>query len=229
MGIEMETRKYRLHGQTELLGSCTMDQEIYKQFIMPKANEGSDEEVTARNFANAQNDVNNIPIPSDEDEDKRATAFYRDEADHPILKAYQVKGFLKAACKSLSAQIGLKQSASKLDTFVFVRGTDGIDQDSLCIPLYRDGKRITSPEGFVSRPLRAQTMQGPRVSIATSEKVDAGWYCDIYIQIIENASTKTSCAVDFDVIETALDYGAFNGLLQWRNASYGSFTWERLE
>ena len=63
MGIEMETRKYRLHGQTELLGSCTMDQEIYKQFIMPKANEGSDEEVTARNFANAQNDVNNISDP----------------------------------------------------------------------------------------------------------------------------------------------------------------------
>jgi hypothetical protein len=32
-----------------------------------------------------------------------------------------------------------------------------------------------------------------------------------------------------DTVREWLDYGQYNGLGQWRNASYGSFTWEEVE
>jgi hypothetical protein len=45
--------------------------------------------------------------------------------------------------------------------------------------------------------------------------------------MIPNGGTAKSEALTWDAIEAALDYGAFHGLGQWRNADYGRFIWER--
>ena len=63
-------------------------------------------------------------------------------------------------------------------------------------------------------------MQGERISIAISEEIPAGATC-VFTVI---------CLVDDDIelVKEWLDYGRFNGLLQWRNSGHGSFTWESI-
>ena len=78
------------------------------------------------------------------------------------------------------------------------------------IPLFdADGNRIKNIDGHLERPLRAETMQGPRVSLAKSEYLNEGWNFTATIRV-----------------KQMLDYGALKGLLQWRNAGYGSFEYE---
>ena len=97
------------------------------------------------------------------------------------------------------------------------------------IPIYRDGKRVEDVDGMLERPLRAETAQGPRVALARSEKIDEGWELEFTIRVVENAGTAKSAPIDLDVIKELLSYGELKGLLQWRNAGFGSFKYEVLE
>ena len=77
-----------------------------------------------------------------------------------------------------------------------------------------------------SPPLRAQTMQGPRVTLAASEQIDDPWTIEFTVKLIGNPGTRTSAPITWEAIETALDYGSICGALgQWRNGGYGRFTW----
>lgn len=96
------------------------------------------------------------------------------------------------------------------------------------IPIMRDGEQITEPDGFLERPQRCETAQGPRISLAKSEEVQAPWYIDVTIRVVENTKTAKSAAIDMDMIKDFLDYGALSGLLQWRNAGHGTFEYEEL-
>jgi hypothetical protein len=70
----------------------------------------------------------------------------------------------------------------------------------------------------LTRPLRAETMQGKRIALSTSENIPAGTTFELTI-------TTLSKALD-DLLVKCLDYGQLKGLGQWRNASYGRFKWE---
>ena len=70
------------------------------------------------------------------------------------------------------------------------------------------------------RPLRAQTAQGERVSLANSEQIPAGSTCEFEITCMDDAHEKA-------VMEW-LDYGKLRGLGQWRNSGKGRFTYEIL-
>lgn len=70
------------------------------------------------------------------------------------------------------------------------------------------------------RPMRAQTAQGERVSLANSEQIPAGSTCEFEITCMDDAHEKA-------VIEW-LDYGKLRGLGQWRNSGKGRFTYEIL-
>ena len=73
--------------------------------------------------------------------------------------------------------------------------------------------------GTCQRPLRAQTMQGERVSLANSETVPAGTTIEFTVQ----------CMADhMDAVREWLDYGALRGFGQWRNSGKGRFTWEEV-
>ena len=72
-----------------------------------------------------------------------------------------------------------------------------------------------------TRPLRAMTMQGERVSLASSETIPEGrsFECEIV----------TLAPALLPLIVDALDYGQHKGLLQWRNSGKGRFTWKEVK
>lgn len=203
-------KRFRLTGTDSLLGSSPSSKEIFSTFLVDKT------KTTAERNA-AREDVDNI-IENDE---KGTTIFYRDKNGGLILKGYHIKGFLKEAAKALKDQVNLKSYLSKVDTYVFVKEKN--------IPIMRDGKQIMEPDGYLERPLRCETAQGPRVALSKSEEILDPWYVDVTIRVVENAGTAKSAPIDMDMIEGFLDYGAMKGLLQWRNAGHGSFEWEELK
>lgn len=139
--------------------------------------------------------------------DKGTTAFHKLNGQ-PIYYDYHLKGFLKEAGSVLNGTHGIKALRSKVDNTVFVQPRR--------IPLHLpDGGEI----GFLERPLRAQTMQGPRVSVARSEVLPAATWFEATIQVIAGPITES-------VLRELLDYGQFKGFGQWRNGGYGRFTYE---
>ena len=75
--------------------------------------------------------------------------------------------------------------------------------------------------GICQRPLRAQTMQGERVALASSETVPAGSSMTFEIKMLTDGHEKA--------VKEALDYGRFRGFGQWRNSGKGIFHYEILE
>ena len=61
-------------------------------------------------------------------------------------------------------------------------------------------------------------MRGERIALATSETVPAGTTFKFEIKTIQPELTE--------FFAECLDYGALNGLGQWRNSGKGAFTWE---
>lgn len=207
--MKVEEKKFRLVGLQPLLGGVALDKEIFTKYIATKARDFEKE--------NAKEDVENVV-----DENEKVTGFYRDvETGNVIIKGYQIKGFMKEAAKALKDQLGLASCVSKIDNFVFIA------EDN--IPVMRGGEWIKQPDNFLERPLRGETPQGPRVSLAKSEQICGDWYIDITVKVIENKKTAKSVALDMGVVEELLSYGQFKGLLQWRNAGYGSFRIEKIE
>lgn len=207
--MKVEEKKFRLVGLQPLLGGVALDKEIFTKYIATKARDFEKE--------NAKEDVENVI-----DENEKVTGFYRDvETGNVIIKGYQIKGFMKEAAKALKDQLGLASCVSKIDNFVFIA------EDN--IPVMRGGEWIKQPDNFLERPLRGETPQGPRVSLAKSEQICGDWYIDITVKVIENKKTAKSVALDMGVVEELLSYGQFKGLLQWRNAGYGSFRVEEIK
>lgn len=202
-----ESRVYRLKGLTPILGSAPASRAIRTEYVASKA---------PTDVLRAEEEA----MPFDRDE-KGVTVFNRNKQDQLCLMSYQIKGFFKGALTALKVQCEVAAAKSKIDNLVFV--------EPRFIPLMREGKPLRDEDDYLERPLRAQTMQGERVTLASSELVEDPWEITIEITLLPNAGTAKSKAISWDTIETALDYGAFHGLGQWRNADYGRFTWEQVE
>lgn len=211
--MQCEVARFKLTGITPILGSISMNKQIYTDFIQTKA-EKQKAPVDAQR--NAKEDVDNVT----EMDEKGITGFYRDADGNIILKAYQIKGFFKDAARALKDQIKLTSHVSKVDNYVFLKERD--------IQLLRDGKPIKEADDFLERPLRAETAQGPRVALAKSEIVNEGWTLEFTVKVVENKGTAKSVAMSMDVVRSLFEYGEMKGLLQWRNAGYGSFELEEL-
>lgn len=202
-------KKFRIKGTDSLLGSMPGSREVFSEFIIGKTK-------TPEEKQSAMSDIENI----DENLEKGTTVFYRDENGGIILKGYQVKGFLKEAAKAMKDQVNLKNAVSKMDNYVFILEKN--------IPVMRDGEQLKEPDGYLERPLRCETMQGPRVSLAKSEEIKQEWYFDVTVRVLDNEGTAKSAKVDMDMVESFLDYGSMKGLLQWRNAGHGTFEYEEI-
>lgn len=211
--MRFKEKKFRLEGTMPLLGSTALDKEIYSKYIATKAKNYEEAD-------RAKADAEDVEGSSTEFSDK-ITGFYKEDGCI-VLKGYQVKGFLKSAAKSLRDQLGITSYLSKIDNYVFVMERN--------IPVFNQetGERITTPDGFLERPLRGQTAQGERIALAKSEMIKSPWYIDVTIRVLDNKSTAKSIAVDMDFVRDLLSYGELKGLLQWRNAGYGSFTFKEL-
>ena len=198
----MKSMHVKLTFVEPVLGSSPNSQEVLRKYIASKSENPSKMEEEADAIKE-----------EDEEETVTRTVFPRLDDGTPFLWDYQVKGFFKSACQALNmASPSTKLSAfkKKIDLLVFV------DERKSPYILPED-----SEMGILTRPLRAATAKGERIALAESEMIPAGTTVEFTITTLEDDLLKR--------VKDWLDYGRFNGLGQWRNAKYGSFTWELVE
>ena len=210
-----------------LLGTAAADPEIYKKYLESNRPEG------------AIPDQETATLPSvDEEMKKSGTVFHRVPGSaqpgvlysgDPMIYDYQLKGFFKDTCSALgrvAAMESAKLRAFKkiIDSLIFVYPRHiKLQTPPLSATLFADTPLIQpqtgSAIGICTRPLRAQTAQGERVTLARSEAVPTGTVLKFEI-----------CLLDGDlegVIHEWMGYGELRGLGQWRNSGMGQFTWTR--
>lgn len=182
-----------------ILGTWPADPNVARNYIASKAPDATtiEDEIIASSV--------------DEVIDKGMTVFPRGE-NGPVLYDYQIKGFFKDACGMLARIKGTESSKIK----AYKKVIDGlIFPAPRMIPIDVNGE-----VGNCQRPLRAQTAQGERVSLANSEEIPAGSTATFEITLLD-LSHET-------LVLEWLDYGKLRGLGQWRNSGKGRFTYELL-
>jgi len=185
-----------------MLGTTPANETVYRDFIGTKAPDAAtvEEEVAA--------------LGADAVAEKGRTVFPRLEDGTPFLYDYQIKGFFKDACSMLSRIGDKKNESAKIKAYKKV--IDGlIFVAPRKIPILFDGEM-----GDCQRPLRAQTAQGERVSLASSDAVPAGATMEFDIACLDEGHVPA--------VREWLDYGILRGLGQWRNSGKGRFTWEEI-
>ena len=194
----MKEIKVKVTFTEAVLGTCSANEDIYREFIGSKSPDAStiEDEVAS--------------LGADAVAEKGMTIFPKLEDGTPFFYDYQIKGFFKDTCGGLRKVKGTEASKIKaykkeLDKLVFVEPRK--------IPIIFEGEI-----GKCERPLRAQTMQGERVSLACSEEIPAGATAEFTVVLL--------CEEHEKLIIEMLDYGRFSGMGQWRNSGKGRFTYE---
>ena len=204
----MITKHIHIEFIDDVLGTAPGDPDIHGSYVSSKAPDAAtkEEEIAA--------------IGEDEFRAKGKTIFPTDESGNPIFWNYQIKGFFKSAC---AAQRGLSGSKSskvkaykkKIDLGIF-GFPDADDPSSRAIKIHMTKAGV----GECQRPLRAETMQGPRVAIADSDSIEKGSWIEFDVVMLDDG--------DWPLVSEWLDYGKFNGLGQWRNSGKGAFVWHEI-
>ena len=194
-----KTMRVRITFTEPILGTWPADPQVAEKYIASKA----------PNAATIKDEIAATSV--EEVTEKSMTIFPRNEGG-PVLYDYQVKGFFKDACGMLGRVKGTKSSGVK----AYKKVIDGlIFPEPRMIPLSLAGEI-----GNCQRPLRAQTAQGERVSLANSEELPAGTSAEFSVRLLDEGHEPL-------VLEW-LDYGKLRGLGQWRNSGKGRFTYELL-
>lgn len=199
--------KVRITFTEPVLGSEPNTEEIYREFVASKAPDAlsMEEEIAA--------------MGSEMYEEKGTTVFSRD-GNTACLWDYQIRGFFKGSCGGIQKAKGRKTKLKSQTVKAYKKVIDNnIFVFPRKIPLnIPGGLDIENVMTINQRPLRAQTAQGERVALASSEQLPAGTWFEITIGLLD-ASME-------DVVLEWLEFGKLNGIGQWRNASYGRFDYE---
>lgn len=197
----MKEIKVRLTFTEPILGTSPANEDVYRDFIGSKAPDAAtvEDEVSA--------------LGADAVVEKGMTVFPRLDDGTPFLYDYQIKGFFKDTCGGLRKVKGsesekIKAYKKEIDKLIF--------PEPRAIPLLFEGE-ISECQ----RPLRAQTAQGERVSLAISEEIPAGATCEFTVVCLTDSHEKA--------VREWLDYGRYSGIGQWRNSGKGRFRWEEIE
>lgn len=217
LGIEVITVKLTLF--EPILGSAPNNPDIYREFIATRDPEAKTKP------AKADEEVATLP-PFDVDNEvgKSTTVFHRDETGL-FLYDYQLRGFVKEAVLTL-VNAGFITTTTKwthkraVDSAVFVA-------QRRCHLIGADGHPFKAAPANLSRPLRAETMQGERVTLANSEMLPAGTHLIATFGMIIGVGKAKS--LDLGHLRACFTYGSAKGLGQWRNGSYGRFQYEEIE
>ena len=202
--------KVRITFTEPVLGSAPNTEEIYKEFIASKAPDAAttEDEVAA--------------LGAEAVEERGTTVFTRDEEGNPTIWDYQIRGFFKGTCGFLQRAKKRKKPFLSSSVKAYKKTIDGN------VFVFPRQIKLNVPEGvdvreldILQRPLRAQTAQGERIALASSEMLPAGTWFDISIGVLSSELEP--------VVLEWLDFGELNGLGQWRNGSNGRFTYELLE
>ena len=203
-----------------VLGTSPSDPDVYRQFIAPAVEDThtADGGIALAKEAKAEREAECIENGNSEDDGRQGvTVFPRDSDGNPFIYDYQIKGFLKDACGGLRRVPGT--ACSKVKAYKKII-------DTCIFPLERTipiiGPDGNPPKvGLCSRPLRAQTAQGDRVAIATSEEIPEG----------SSVKFRLLCAEKdgLSIVSECFSYGRLRGFGQWRNSGKGRFAWELYE
>lgn len=185
----------------EMLGTKAANPDVFADFIASKHPSGT-----------PQKDE----LDSAEHREEAGTTVFHKQNGQIGIWDYQIKGFFKDACGAMNRfdkefRGGLEKLSaykSKIDGCVFVTPR------FIPIELPKDGK-----VGICERPLRAETAQGPRVSVCRSETVPPGSVIVCEVQILSKELIP--------YVEAWLGYGKLRGLGQWRNSGKGRFEWQK--
>ena len=182
----------------EVLGMMPANKELHETYIASKAPDASTikEEVEA--------------VGVEEVVEKTMTVFPKLDDGTPFVWDYQIRGMLKDAMGMLRKVADYESSKIK----AFKKAVDGL----IFVKERKIPFRLSGPMGDCQRPLRAETMQGPRVALAHSESVPEGSSITFTFVLLDHTLEK--------VVRECLDYGIYRGLGQWRNSGKGRFTWE---
>jgi len=196
----MEFMRVKLTLTEDILGTASANPELHEEYIASKGPDAKSirEEVEA--------------LGADVVLEKGMTVFPLDLDGDPMLWDYQIKGFFKDTAGMLkkvkgTISSGIKAYKKEIDGLVFVRERR--------IKIH-NAEDIT----VCQRPLRAQTPQGERVALTSSESIPAGAWMEFTIICLRDG--------DMDTIREWLNYGRLRGLGQWRNSGKGRFKWEEL-
>lgn len=174
---------------TPMLGTVPMDKAVYKSFIETKKPIENEEEETL----------------SVEDREQRGwTGFHKDEKGLFVFD-YFIKGYLKNAGNVLKDELKIKNLKSKISDLLFVGPRK----------IYLGKKKA---DGIIERPLRAQTMQGPRVTVVRSDSIEEGTIIKFEVSLLQGKGELKE-----SIIKSLLEYGQLQGLGQFRNGGYGRF------
>lgn len=197
---------------SEMLGTVALSKDVYGKYIASKAADlgvAEAELETVRDIAllpagavDVQSVLDNLTIEG-------STGFHEKDGQKGIYP-YVIRGFMKAACGALrrnstTESAKLKAYAKIIDTCVFVKPS--------FIPITLGG-----PVGVCVRPMRGDTPRGQRISLARSETVPSGSVIEFEVWVIGGITEE--------LLQEWFEYGAFQGLGQWRSGGHGQFLYK---
>ena len=195
--------KVRLTLTEELLGTKAANKDVFADFIASKA---PDDDARKQELDNAEHR-----------EEAGTTVFHREHGQVGLYD-YQIKGFFKDACGAMNRfDKEMRNGLEKLSAYkTKIDGCIFVTPRFIPIQLPAGGQ-----VGVCERPLRADTAQGPRVSVCRSETVPVGSVMEFEVVILSKELEP--------YVAAWFGYGALRGLGQWRNSGKGRFTWEAVK
>src|SRR3972149_8276002 len=186
--MELQKVKVKVKLLEPMLGTTAKDKEIYKSFIETKKPADVKED-----------EAENI----EEIEERGWTGFLSDK-NGLFVYDYFIKGFFKNAGNIMRNQLKIRNLKSKIiDTvYIFPR------------KVYLGQKE---PDGVIERPIRCETQQGKRVSLARSDKVKEGTEFEFEVQWLKGTEITEK------IIRELLLFGKLCGFVQFRTGGYGRF------
>ena len=200
--FKTEKREVTIELVTPMLGTVPKNEGVYARHVLAKS-----DALMETNKAEELATVESI-------EEKGWTGYHRDD-DGIFVYDYIIRGNIKSGIEA-GMQNGVipKIVAYKkwVDRMVFVE------------PRRIRFENKPEPDDVLERPLRAMTAQGPRVSVVRSDIVNEGTRMTFSIELLHQKGTKKSSGITWATIETALTYGKYYGLGQWRGSGgYGRY------
>lgn len=207
--MKTETLSVKMRFTEPLLGCASGNKEIHRDFIASQAPtvEAAEEEITS--------------IP--EMAEKTMTIFPRDEKGLHLWD-YQIKGFFK---ENLAVLVELGDCA--LSKWIVKKAVNAlVFVEPRRIYLHaQDGSIWQKSESSIQRPLRAETLQGDRIALASSEMLPVGTWIEFRVDLLSGSNAKSKLAVvTLDDLRGCLQYASRKGFLQWRSGGWGRFEWE---
>jgi hypothetical protein len=193
--------KIKLTLTEEMLGTKPSNPDVFADFIASKAPDG---------------DKRHEELDTAEHREEAGTTVFHRQNGIPGIWDYQIKGFFKDACSAINRFD--KESRNNLEKLTAYKSKiDGcIFVEPRFIPIqFPNGD---SKPSVCERPLRAETAQGPRVSVCRSESVPAGCTLEFTVTVLSKDLLP--------YVEAWFKYGKLRGLGQWRNSGKGRFTYE---